>query len=111
MVACGAVGFMKRVVFRIAGVLAAVYLALSGALYWAMTQTPDAFGRIMKHVPFPFMIVLPFEPMWKHARAGHGQPGDPAPDFELPTLDHSSRVRLSSFRGSRPVVLVFGSYT
>jgi len=34
-----------------------------------------------------------------------------APDFDLPTLDNSSRVRLSSFRGEEPVVLVFGSYT
>ena len=37
--------------------------------------------------------------------------GSPAPDFRLPTLDHRSTVQLSSYRGSRPVVLVFGSYT
>jgi peroxiredoxin len=45
------------------------------------------------------------------ARAGRLQPGYLAPDFNLPTLDHKDMVRLSSFRGSRPVVLVFGSYT
>ena len=32
-------------------------------------------------------------------------------DFELPTLNKSARVRLSAFRGERPVLLVFGSYT
>jgi hypothetical protein len=36
--------------------------------------------------------------------------GDPAPDFELDSLDGKSRVRLSTLRG-RPVGLIFGSYT
>jgi hypothetical protein len=33
------------------------------------------------------------------------------PDFCLKRLDTDARVRLSSFRGQRPVALVFGSYT
>ena len=37
--------------------------------------------------------------------------GDAAPDFDLQTADKQSRVKLSNYRGSRPVVLVFGSYT
>jgi hypothetical protein len=45
--------------------------------------------------------------------------GDEAFDFELPRYDFSgggaeaagSTVRLSAFRGRRPVVLIFGSYT
>jgi len=37
--------------------------------------------------------------------------GDPAPDFTLPSLDKKSEVTLASLRGSKPVVLVFGSYT
>ncbi len=38
--------------------------------------------------------------------------GDPAPDFELPVLgDRAQTVRLSDFRGQRPVALIFGSYT
>ncbi len=37
--------------------------------------------------------------------------GDTAPDFELKRLHSQSSVRLSAFRGQRPVALVFGSYT
>ncbi len=37
--------------------------------------------------------------------------GDPAPDFELPTLDGDETVRLASLLERRPVALVFGSYT
>jgi hypothetical protein len=39
------------------------------------------------------------------------QVGDYPPDFSLKRLDSDARVRLSSFRGKRPVALVFGSYT
>jgi hypothetical protein len=37
--------------------------------------------------------------------------GDLAPDFELQDPEGEVRVRLSDFRGKRPVALVFGSYT
>jgi peroxiredoxin len=37
--------------------------------------------------------------------------GDPAPDFELPTLDGDETVRLASLVEERSVALVFGSYT
>lgn len=37
--------------------------------------------------------------------------GDAAPDFKLKTRDGSREVTLSSFKGKRPVVLIFGSYT
>lgn len=37
--------------------------------------------------------------------------GEYAPDFELPTMDGSTVMRLSAHRGARPVLLVFGSYT
>jgi peroxiredoxin len=76
-----------------------------------MRQPPDVFGRIVARTPGPLMMVLPFETLWMRARAGTLQAGDAAPDFRLPTLDHKEFVQLSSFRGSRPVVLVFGSYT
>jgi peroxiredoxin len=34
-----------------------------------------------------------------------------APDFELRRLKGEGKVRLSSHRGQRPVLLIFGSYT
>jgi peroxiredoxin len=50
--------------------------------------------------------------MWLWARRGGLAEGDLAPDFNLRTTqDRARRVSLSSYRGDRPVVLVFGSYT
>lgn len=37
--------------------------------------------------------------------------GDVAPDFELRDVDGENPVRLSGFRGQRPVALIFGSFT
>jgi Ca2+-binding EF-hand superfamily protein len=37
--------------------------------------------------------------------------GKPAPDFALKTHDGKRTIRLSEFRGKKPVVLVFGSFT
>jgi hypothetical protein len=77
----------------------------------AMHQSPEYFSGVMKHVgPIPFLI-FPFETMWKQARQGQLKAGDAAPDFNLPVLNGSEQIRLSSFRGSQPVVLIFGSYT
>jgi hypothetical protein len=91
--------------------LAVGYAAVTAGLFWAMCQPPDEFGRIMKYVPMPSMMLLPFRPLWMIARAGSLQAGQAAPDFELLTHDKSETVRLSDFRGEKPVVLVFGSYT
>jgi hypothetical protein len=37
--------------------------------------------------------------------------GTEAPDFELLQLGSDERVRLSSFRHHKPVVLIFGSFS
>jgi hypothetical protein len=37
--------------------------------------------------------------------------GEPAPDLMLPALEGDGSFHLSSFRGSRPVLLIFGSFT
>jgi peroxiredoxin len=37
--------------------------------------------------------------------------GDIAPDFTLYDIEGKNSVTLSSFRGKKPVALVFGSYT
>ena len=37
--------------------------------------------------------------------------GDEAPDFELCDSNGENPVRLSNFRGKKPVALIFGSFT
>jgi len=96
---------------RIVLAVLVVYGVLCAAAYDVMRQTPGRFGQIMEHVPDIAFLVLPFKPLWFHARAGTLHVGDAAPEFTLPTQDNKSTVELASFRGSRPVVLVFGSYT
>lgn len=39
------------------------------------------------------------------------KPGDVAPDFELRDVNGENPVRLSDFRGRKPVALIFGSFT
>jgi len=57
-------------------------------------------------------------PRYRDLTTAKLEPGDPAFDFELPLLDGGDTaaptgvtVRLSSFAGTQPVALVFGSYT
>ena len=94
--------------------LGGVYVMLFAVVLTAMRQPPARFGQFMKHMPG--MLVwgtLPAQRMWLWARRGDLAAGVPAPDFTLPRHGDSRRdpVTLSSFRGQRPVVLVFGSYT
>jgi hypothetical protein len=103
--------FMKWL-FRGLAVLVAAYLAFFSAIMLAMLQPPERFGAIMKRAPAALVWgLLPGPRMWLWARKGALPEGGPAPDFTLSTLDRAGRVTLSSHRGQRPVVLVFGSYT
>ena len=94
-----------------AAALVAVYSGVVAALFAVMHQPPDRVGAVMSRMPAPLFMVLPVRLMWTTARAGNSKVGDPAPDFSLRAADRKGLVRLSSFRGERPVVLVFGSYT
>jgi hypothetical protein len=100
----------KRTLWIIAIVLLCLWGSFLTFIGWAMRQPPEKFGRVMSRMPMPAFFLFPFETMWTHARAGTVTPGEMAPDFRLPTLDHQSEVHLSALRG-KPVVLVFGSYT
>ncbi len=102
---------MSRRMTWIIGVLACAYLIFIGGLLALMYQPPARFARGMARVPEPLLSVVPFRRLWTFARAGHLRIGDEAPDFRLATIDRKSQVQLSSFRGQKPVVLVFGSYT
>ena len=100
-----------RLVRKLVILLVVAYLALFGGMLAAMFQPPEVFGRIMSKTPGFAFALFPFKQMWLFARSGHLKVGDPAPDFDLKTGDKKSHVQLASFRGQKPVVLVFGSYT
>lgn len=87
------------------------YPILLLGFYAAMRQRPEVFSGIMAKTSNLVFSIFPFETMWLSARKGSVKVGEPAPDFSLETYDRKSSVRLSAFRGEKPVVLVFGSYT
>src|ERR1700683_450737 len=101
----------KRRLAWIAGSLIVAWLGFLGFVDWAMHQPTEKFGRWMAHMPMPAYFLLPFGPLWNQARGGHLNPGDPAPDFTVSTLEARTPVQLASLWTSQPVVLVFGSYT
>ena len=102
---------LARRIGAAAGLLLLFYVFAFGFFAAAMRRPPEQFAMVMARVgPAPFLL-FPFETMWKQARLGKLQAGDPAPDFNLPLLGQSQTVRLSSLRNTRPVVLIFGSYT
>jgi len=88
-----------------------VYGLTCSVFFALMLQPPDRFAAAMRHVPWPAWAMLPLKHLWLTARSGQLHTGDPAPDFLLETTDHQSHFQLSSLRGQKPVVLVFGSYT
>ncbi len=102
----------KAVVLRLAVVVFVLWLGFVGFMWHTMRQPPEKFGAVMAHMPVPAVfLAAPFETMWVRARVGDLQIGERAPEFNLLTLDKSSRVALSSLNARGPVVLVFGSYT
>jgi len=100
-----------RKLLKLSLILVLIYLFLLGGFYVAMCQRPDVFSSIMARTPGIVFVIFPFKTMWFSAREGQLKVGNNAPDFSLQTFDKSSQVQLSSFRGKKPVVLVFGSYT
>jgi hypothetical protein len=92
-------------------VLVVVWIGFLGYIDWAMHQPPEVFARIMSHTPMPAFFLFPFETMWTQARHGSLNSGAQAPDFTVETLETKSPVQLASLWPTKPVVLVFGSYT
>ncbi|RPJ83488.1 MAG: hypothetical protein EHM18_14020 [Acidobacteria bacterium] len=94
-------------------VLVLLYAVVCIGLLAAMYQPPARFGKIMAKIENPVVFMLfPFKRLWFIARGGDLNPGDVAPDFALERQNaRNETIRLSSFQGDRPVVLVFGSYT
>ena len=103
---------MIKWLVRAVVLVVAAYLTLAAVVTAAMLQPPARFGQIMRYLPAPLVWgVLPGPRIWLWARRGTLAEGQPAPEFTLPTADRKGSMTLSSHRGQRPVVLVFGSYT
>lgn len=102
---------VRKWLLRSAIVLAVLYAAFLGTVWWAMNQPPETFGHVMMRMPDVAYMLAPFETMWTRARAGSLKTGDTAPDFLLTKLDKSGTLQLSALSAQKPVVLVFGSYT
>ena len=105
-----------RWVKRIAVAFVAVYLCLAAVIWVVVSLPPARFAKIMSQVPTaenpgPVFILLPIGPLMMLARSGHLKAGDMAPDFRLHVAHSQETVQLASFRGQKPVALVFGSYT
>jgi hypothetical protein len=102
---------------------------LAGAATVAADTKPDAEPPPREVGPPPRVVELGPAPRVVAAKTG-GRPGevitppakgernsdklqvgDPAPDFTLPLVKGKGEVTLSAFRGKRPVVLIFASYT
>jgi hypothetical protein len=100
-----------RLALRILAGVAILYAGFVVYVYALMRRPPEDFARGISKIAAPVFLAAPFETLWTHARGGSLQPGAAAPDFQLHTVDRKKRVRLSAFRGVKPVVLIFGSYT
>ncbi|MEW6731474.1 MAG: hypothetical protein AB1489_09080 [Acidobacteriota bacterium] len=100
-----------RKALKILLILVAVYFFLFIGLFTSMCQRPEVFNSVMAKTPNLVFFIFPFKSMWLHARDGKLRVSDEAPDFFLETYDKKTKVQLSAFRGKKPVVLVFGSYT
>ena len=101
----------KKLYIRLAVVLFALWVAFAASAFAVMHQPIDTLCQVMARTPRIVMGLIPFRSLWTIARAGDLQPGDAAPEFDLPREDGKGNVTLSQFRGKKPVVLVFGSYT
>jgi hypothetical protein len=94
----------------------AAYLSLAVVVWIVVSLPPARFSAVMAKMPTSespglFFMIVPIGPLMMLARAGHLKPGDMAPDFRLPILHSQEMVQLASFRGQKPVALIFGSYT
>jgi hypothetical protein len=101
----------KKITATVLICLFILWAGLVTYIWRAMHRSPENFARVMSHMPWEIFLVVPFETLWTHARAGTVQIGDAAPDFALTKLDKSGTVRLSELNRSQPVVMIFGSYT
>ena len=88
---------MKRLLKWAGGVLGGLLLAAFGVLSYLAGSPKDAYGMVRYALP--------------HMHRGSLKVGSDAPDARLVALDGTTRFHIREKTGSRPLVLVFGSFT
>ena len=88
---------MKRLLQWLAGLLAVLLLAAFGVLCYLAGSPRDAYGMVRYALP--------------HMHRGTLEAGSDAPDVRLVALDGVHHFHLRERLGTRPLVLVFGSFT
>lgn len=77
---------------------------------WACSPTADDYIRMVDAKPADER-----PPGWDNVKTWMARRapavGERAPDFTLPTSDGDATITRSAFHESRPLVLIFGSYT
>jgi hypothetical protein len=101
----------KKVTAAILTGVFVLWLAFVTFIWHAMHKPPEAFARVMSHMPWEVFLIVPFETLWTRVRAGNLNIGDSAPDFSLLKLDKTDTVQFSEINKTQPVVMIFGSYT
>jgi hypothetical protein len=72
-----------------------------------MSLFSEIIGELKYNVGFRKRLM----PAQKQVDANAPRAGDIAPDFTIYDIEGQNSVTLSSFRGKKPVALVFGSFT
>ncbi|HYL86839.1 MAG TPA: hypothetical protein VE263_21615 [Candidatus Angelobacter sp.] len=88
---------MKRFLKWSGGVLAVLLVAAFGMLCYLAGSPKDAYGMVRYALP--------------HMHRGTLKLGSDAPDARLVALDGASHFHIREKTGTRPLVLVFGSFT
>lgn len=88
---------MKRLVKWVVGILAVLLFAAFGGLCYMAGSPKDAYGMVRYALP--------------HMHRGTLKVGSDAPDARLVALDGMSHFHIRERLGTRPLVLVFGSFT
>ena len=88
---------MKRFLKWFGGVLAVLFVEAFAMLSYMAGSPKDAYGMVRYALP--------------HMHRGNLKVGSDAPDARLVALDGTSHFHIRERTGSRPLVLVFGSFT
>ncbi len=88
---------MKRILKWVIGGFSALLLLTFIALCVMAGSPRDVYGMVRYALP--------------HMHRGNLRVGDDAPDARLVALDGSNRFHIRERTGSKPLVLIFGSYT